>query len=120
MSGSNSQITVTVDPSSSPNGIPVRSVDLSTSSDTEDRIEAYARDRDLLREEVTELRRSLEEIQAKHRLELETVQQQLEETQEQKDHSETQYRNLLGKVNGIKSQLGERLKADRVGQSLMT
>ena len=109
----------TVEPGSLPNGTTSRSVDLTTSSDTEERIEAYARDRDLLREEVAELRRSLEEIQVKHQHELEAVRQQLEETQGQKDHSDTQYRNLLGKVNGIKSQLGERLKADAVWHGLM-
>ena len=111
---SNTQSIGTAEQSSLHNGTSLPSADLSTFSKTEERIEAYARDRDLLREEVVELRRSLEEIQVKHQHELEGVRQQLEETQEQKDHSDTQYRNLLGKVNGIKSQLGERLKADAV------
>lgn len=96
------------------NGASLRPPDSSNPSDTEERIEAYARNRDSLREEVTELRRSLEEIQVKHQGELEVIRKQLEETQGQKDHAETQYRNLLGKVNTIKSQLGERLKADAV------
>lgn len=113
---SNNQSTDIIQPSSLPNGTSSRPVDLSTSSDTEERIEAYARDRHLLREEVAGLRRSLEDIQVKHQHELSAVRQQLEETQGQKDQSDTQYRNLLGKVNGIKSQLGERLKADAVWQ----
>lgn len=116
---SHSQSQDTSELSPLPNGTSLRPGDHATFSDTEERIEAYARDRDLLREEVAELRRSLEEIQVKHEHELETVRQQLEETQGQKDHSDTQYRNLLGKVNGIKAQLGERLKADAVWQGLM-
>ncbi len=100
-------------PESVANGIPTQSEGISI---TEERIEAYARERDSLREEVAELRRSLEEIQVKHEQELGTVRKQLEDTQGQKDLAETQYRNLLGKVNTIKSQLGERLKADAVWQ----
>ncbi|KAI9873337.1 MAG: hypothetical protein M1830_000517 [Pleopsidium flavum] len=94
------------------NGASLGPADSSGTLDTEERIEAYARNRDSLREEVAELRRSLEAIQVKHQQELGLARAQLEETQGQKDHAETQYRNLLGKVNTIKSQLGERLKAD--------
>ncbi|CAF9931931.1 MAG: hypothetical protein HETSPECPRED_008221 [Heterodermia speciosa] len=82
------------------------------SEDTEARLDALARERETLRDEVAQLRRSLEELQGKHEEELIDVKGQLEETQGEKDHAETQYRNLLGKVNTIKSQLGERLKAD--------
>ncbi|MCJ1431973.1 hypothetical protein MMC27_001329 [Xylographa pallens] len=81
-------------------------------NDTEARFDALAKERAMLRDEVTELRKSLEEIQLKHNTELGTVKEQLEDTQGEKDHAETQYRNLLGKVNTIRSQLGERLKAD--------
>ena len=84
------------------------------SEDTEARLDALARERETLRDEVAQLRRSLEELQGKHEEELIDVKGQLEETQGEKDHAETQYRNLLGKVNTIKSQLGERLKADAV------
>ena len=82
--------------------------------DTETRLEALARERALLKEEVSQLRRSLEEIRIKHEEELGSVKEQLEDTLSEKEQAETQYRNLLGKVNSIKSQLGERLKADAV------
>ncbi|MCJ1412841.1 hypothetical protein MMC19_006941 [Ptychographa xylographoides] len=81
-------------------------------NDTEARLDALARERATLREEVAGLRKSLEEIQEKHEAELGSMRDQIENTQGQKDHAETRYRDLLGKVNTIKSQLGERLKAD--------
>ena len=72
------------------------------------------RDRDTLRAEVTELRKSLEEIQSKHQEELTSVQERLDETTGEKEHAESHYSNLLGKVNTIRSQLQERLKTDAV------
>lgn len=69
-------------------------------------------ERDNLRAEVTQLRESLEKLQTKHSEEVSGVQQELERSQEEKEEAETQYRNLLSKVNTIRSQLGERLKAD--------
>ena len=72
-------------------------------------------ERAALREEVAQVRRSLEEIQEKHEDELGCIREQLADTQGEKEQAETQYRNLLGKVNTIRSQLGERLKADAVG-----
>lgn len=89
----------------------------SVSTDTEDptaRFDAMVRDRDALREEVSRLRQSIEELQAKHTTEIEEVQGQLQETQNEKENAEENYQNLLGKVNTIRSQLGERLKADAV------
>ncbi|MCJ1256948.1 hypothetical protein MMC24_004773 [Lignoscripta atroalba] len=80
--------------------------------DTQTRLDALARDRTALRDEVTQLRRSLEEIQGKHQAELSSIREKLEDTQGEKEQAEAQYRNLFGKVNSIKSQLGERLKAD--------
>ena len=84
------------------------------SADTEARLDALAEERIALRDEVAQLRRSLEQIQGKHEEELGSVRAQLEETEGEKEHAEMQYRNLLGKVNTIRSQLGERLKADAV------
>ena len=81
-----------------------------------ERLLALVKDRDALRAEVTQLRQSLQEIQANHEAELDTVQGQLQETQGEKEQAEEQYQNLLGKVNMIRSQLGERLKADAVCQ----
>lgn len=70
------------------------------------------KDRDALRLEVTQLRQSIEELQSKHSSEMEAVQTELADTQDAKDTAEEQYQSLLGKVNTIRSQLGERLKAD--------
>ena len=84
------------------------------SADTDERLEALAKERDALREEVAQVRRSLEEIQEKHEVELSSIREQLAETQGEKEQAESQYRSLLGKVNTIKFQLGERLKADAV------
>lgn len=72
------------------------------------------RDRDSLRAEVTELRKSLEQIQHKHEEEMEALQQRLNESDEKKTQAETQFQKLLERVNTIKSQLGERLKEDAV------
>jgi hypothetical protein len=87
-------------------------------SDTSARLDAIAKERDALRQEVTELRKSLESIQEKHEEEISTLQGDLEEANENKDHFETQYKNLLGRVNTIKTSLGDRLKADAVCSTL--
>jgi predicted nucleic acid-binding Zn-ribbon protein len=80
-----------------------------------------------LRQEVTELRKSLEGLQSKHETqpsedtvskqeaEIQSLREELEEANEGKEHFETQYTNLLGRVNTIKTSLGDRLKADAVG-----
>lgn len=57
----------------------------------------------------------MQSIQGKHEEELGNLQGELDEANEGKEHFETQYRNLLGRVNTIKSSLGDRLKADAVG-----
>lgn len=89
-------------------------------SDTSARLDAIAKERDALRQEVTELRKSLESIQEKHEEEISTLQSDLEEANENKDHFETQYKNLLGRVNTIKTSLGDRLKADAVSRIFST
>ncbi|RMZ75694.1 hypothetical protein DV738_g5346, partial [Chaetothyriales sp. CBS 135597] len=98
------------------------------------RLDDMIRDRDDLRAQVSHLRQSLEQLQAKHSDEIkdiqakhhtqlehvqakhnaaiEDVQAQLQESQGEKEHAEEQYQSLLGRVNTIRSQLGERLKAD--------
>lgn len=83
-----------------------------TSSDTTARLDALQHERNSLRDEVSKLRQSLEDFQRQHTEEVSGVRDELEQTQQGKEHAETQYRNLLGKVNTIRSQLGERLKAD--------
>lgn len=82
------------------------------SNDAAARFDALVKDRDALRLEVTQLRQSIEELQSKHSSEIEAVQTELADTQDAKDTAEEQYQSLLGKVNTIRSQLGERLKAD--------
>ena len=86
----------------------------SDAGDTEARLEALAQERAALREQVTQLRQSLEEIQGKHQEELRTANDQLEEVQGEKEHIETQYQSLRGKVGQIQSNLKERLRADAV------
>lgn len=87
-------------------------LDTASTGNTETRLEALVNERDALREEVAQARRSLEEIQEKHEEDLGGIREQLADTQGEKEQAESQYRNLLGKVNSIRSQLGERMKAD--------
>lgn len=96
-------------------------------SDTSARLDAIAKERDTLRQEVIELRKSLEVVQSKqqvgatedsesqHEEEIRNLREELDEANEGKEHFETQYKNLLGRVNTIKTSLGGRLKADAVG-----
>ena len=82
--------------------------------DASTRFEALVKDRDTLRIEVTKLRRSIEELQAKHQTDLDGMREQLQETEGKKEQAEEQYQTLLGKVNTIQERLKERLKADAV------
>lgn len=93
---------------------PQREAQIDDPRDTGARLDALVKERETLRDEVAELRKSLEEIQVKHTAELGGVRKELENTEGERDHAETKYRDLLGKVNIIKSQLGERLKAGAV------
>ena len=78
------------------------------------RLDAMAQERDNLRTEIAQLRKSLESVQNKHDEDVSGLREELDEAQSSKESAESQYRNLLGKVNTIRSQLGERLKADAV------
>ena len=78
------------------------------------RFDALVRDRDALREEVTRLRQSLEEVQSKHAQDKSDLETQLQDSQAERETAEENYQNLLGRVNTIRSQLGDRLKADAV------
>lgn len=86
----------------------------SDSFESKDLFDALVRDRDSLRAEVVDLRRSLEEIQSKHRADMESLQEKLGDTESKKEHAELQFQKLLERVNTIKSQLGERLREDAV------
>ena len=86
----------------------------SKSDDITARLEAAERERETLRAEVAELRKSLEQVQGKHEEEISSVREERDEAQAAKDKADSQYQTLLGRVNTIRSQLGERLKADAV------
>ncbi|CAI7642575.1 unnamed protein product [Penicillium manginii] len=98
--------------------IPIRETRHPASNDAEsepepkDRFDALVRDRDSLRAEVTDMRKSLEEIQSKHKADMEALQEKLEDTETKKEQAETQFQKLMERVNAIKSQLGQRLKED--------
>lgn len=98
------------------NGSAEDKVDEDTSAHDElvAKLDALAQERDALKEEVSSLRKELEDIQEKHGAGSGDVIKELEEAQAGKEHWETQYNQLLERVNTIRSQLGERLKADRV------
>lgn len=106
-------------PKADPPKDPVKSngVQSANSADTSERLDALARERDALRTEVSELRKSLEAIQTKHEDEVSDLQDQLEDSNSGKVHAENQYQELLGRVNTIKSQLGERLKSYAVSHT---
>lgn len=70
-------------------------------------------EREALRQEVEQLRRQLETISAAHTEEVSQLRADLEESEAAKDHVETQYQNLLGRVEKIKETLGDRLKRDK-------
>ena len=80
------------------------------------RLARLSEEREALKLELAEVRRSLEALQEKHKTDIKEVQLQLDDTRSKKEQAETQHRNLLGKVNTIRSQLGDRLKADAVSQ----
>ena len=60
------------------------------------------------------MRKSLEDIQSKHRTDMEALQEEVDDAESKKGQAETQFQKLLERVNTIKSQLGERLKEDAV------
>lgn len=69
-----------------------------------------------LRREVEQLREQLQGLQAaqeKHTEEAAQLRTDLEESEAGREQAETQYQNLLGRVEKIKETLGERLKRDK-------
>lgn len=72
-----------------------------------------SQEREALRAEVEQLRKLLETIQGGHTSEVTQLRSELEESEAAKEHAETQYQTLLGRVEKIKETLGERLKRDR-------
>jgi chromosome segregation ATPase len=82
-------------------------------TDASSRLEAMSQDREALRSEVEQLRKSLEDIQGKHSEDISAVRAELEESEAARDQAQTQYQNLLGRVNTIKSTLQERMAGER-------
>lgn len=80
------------------------------SKDTSARLDGLAQERNALRTEVGDLRRSLEALQAKHKEEISGIKEQLEETQAGKEDAESKYEDLRERVTTIRTTLGERLK----------
>ena len=103
----------TLDQSLRTNGVRSQQADHAESDPTK-LLEIVVREREELRKEVVSLRHSLEELRDRHNKEVHAAQDQVRVSVDDKEQAETQYRNLLGKVNTIRSQLGERLKADAV------
>ncbi|KAL2258631.1 hypothetical protein VTK26DRAFT_8006 [Humicola hyalothermophila] len=66
-----------------------------------------------LRLEVEQLRQQLESLQRAHADEVAQLRADLEESEAAKEHAETQYETLLGRVEKIKESLGDRLKRDK-------
>ncbi|KAF2840623.1 hypothetical protein M501DRAFT_930446, partial [Patellaria atrata CBS 101060] len=102
-------------PTPQPNGVRKTATapnQIETPSGSEEQLDTLIKERESLRAEVSELRKSLESIKEKHDGEVKGLTESLEESQSGKEHWEAQYRNLMGKVNTIRSQLGERLKSD--------
>lgn len=103
-----------------PPGTDIQRDPASDGTEPKDRFDALVRDRDSLRAEVADMRKSLEEIQSKHTADMEALQQKLDDAESKKEQAETQFQMLLERVNTIKSQLGERLKEDAVRGSEFT
>ncbi|EPQ63284.1 Bgt-2904 [Blumeria graminis f. sp. tritici] len=61
----------------------------------------------------TKLAEEISSIEGRHSQEIEAIKTELKENEAAKQIAETQYQHLLGRVNTIKSSLGERLKADK-------
>lgn len=80
--------------------------------DTQTRLNALLQDREALREEVTRLRQSLEQLQSKHDDQLGRLNEELMAARAGKESAQEQYQSLLGRVNTLRTQLTERLKAD--------
>ncbi|KAL8366008.1 hypothetical protein RB595_004677 [Gaeumannomyces hyphopodioides] len=77
------------------------------------KFDAMTQERDALRAEVEQLRQELETIRESHSTETAQLRSELEESEAARDRAEDQYQNLLGRVEKIKTTLGDRLKRDK-------
>jgi predicted nucleic acid-binding Zn-ribbon protein len=83
-------------------------------SDLTEKFDALTLERDNLRQEVAELRKSLEHIKGKHEEEVTELQEQVEKAEEGRDQAELQHTNLLERVKALRDTLGERMKSNAV------
>lgn len=79
---------------------------------TQDRLDALLEERKALREQVTSLRKSLEDLQSKHVEQVDGLYEQVSTEKAEKESAQEEYQSLLGRVNTLRTQLTERLKAD--------
>jgi broad specificity phosphatase PhoE len=79
-----------------------------------EKVEVLARERDNLRQEVAELRKSLEDIQDKHKQEKDDLHLKLEAAEEDKEEADQRHSDLRVRVKDITATLGERLKSNTV------
>ncbi|KAL9084214.1 MAG: hypothetical protein Q9159_005337 [Coniocarpon cinnabarinum] len=101
--------------SAAANGEPAKGTtqsDSANAGDTASRLDMAVKERNNLRDEVAELRRELEDIQNRHNEEHGALRRDADQARTGKDLAESKYNKLLGQVNNIKTQLGERLQAD--------
>jgi vacuolar-type H+-ATPase subunit D/Vma8 len=83
-------------------------------SDFSEKLDVMAKERDLLLQQVAELRKSLEEISVKHQSDIDQLQTRLQDAESGKQLSETLHNNLKERVTTITASLGERMRANKV------
>jgi predicted nucleic acid-binding Zn-ribbon protein len=84
-------------------------------SDLAQKLDVLAQERDTLRLQVTELRKSLEDIQEKHTQDTLDLRTRAETAEQEKEEADQRYNDLRDRVTDIRATLGERLKSNAVG-----
>jgi chromosome segregation ATPase len=79
-----------------------------------EKVEVLAKERDNLRLEVAELRKSLEDIQGNHKQEIDDLKAKLETAEEGREEADQRHSDLRVRVKEITATLGERLKSNTV------
>ena len=89
-------------------------VSQTNTADFTEKLEALAKERDQLRQEVSELRKSLEDMKGKHEQDVDDLKDQLQEAESGREEAVTAHSNLKERVNTITATLGERMRANTV------
>ncbi|KAL8397730.1 hypothetical protein RB594_004436 [Gaeumannomyces avenae] len=100
-------------PPQPPTPTPTTTTTVDGAGDAGAKFDAMTQERDALRAEVEQLRQELEKIRESHSTETSQLRSELEESEAARDRAEDQYQNLLGRVEKIKTTLGDRLKRDK-------